>query len=353
MLLFAVGTNVQAGWVLAIAAMLLGILVAGVVIPLRSLSGIEVERRAPRTAQAGSPVPVTLAVTNTGRRLRGFFRISDRFCGPGWAVVGFVQPGETREFVSDRHDVRRGVYDEGIAMLESGMPFGVVRVSRSTQLASPIVVYPKVYDVAASAATGASTFFSPAVVGDVSSVREYRPGDPLRHIHWRSVARHGRLMVREFDHEHRAEVVIIAIGSDDDDVTDAVATIACSLALPALRDGSVALVSSSNDASRIAPVSSADAVLDWGARLIGGFVPLADVLGAAQDARAAIVVAPTTAELDALVTVAGTRPLQVVLVEERDAVAPMDVAALRAAGAEVRIVEIDAVEPWFSQGCPA
>ncbi len=34
---------------------------------------------------------------------------------------------------------------------------------------------------------------------EVRGVREYRPGDPLRAIHWRTTARHGQLMVREYD----------------------------------------------------------------------------------------------------------------------------------------------------------
>ncbi|MEX2393962.1 MAG: DUF58 domain-containing protein [Actinomycetota bacterium] len=352
MLLFAVGTNVQAGWVLAIAALLLGILVAGVVIPLSSLRGIEVERRAPRTAQAGAPVPVTLTVTNTGRRLRGFFRINDGFCGSGWAVVGVVQPGQTREFVSDRHDARRGVYNEGIAVLESGMPFGVLRIRRPRPLTSPIVVYPKVFDVPASPATGASTYFSPAAVGDVSSVREYRPGDPLRNIHWRSVARHGRLMVREFDHEHRAEMTVIAIGNDDDETTDAVATIACSLALSALREGSVRLVGAIGGEQRVVTANSGDAVLDWGARLDARPIDLAGALASTSDGSPTLVVAPAIASLDALVGSAGSRPTQAVLVLTRDGAVSSSFESLRAV-ADVRIVREDEIEPWFAQGCPA
>lgn len=34
------------------------------------------------------------------------------------------------------------------------------------------------------------------------SLRDYRPGDPLRHIHWRSWARLGRPIVKEFQDEH-------------------------------------------------------------------------------------------------------------------------------------------------------
>jgi len=44
---------------------------------------------------------------------------------------------------------------------------------------------------AASSATGQS--------GDFTSVREYRPGDPLRHIHWKSWARTGKAIVKEYE----------------------------------------------------------------------------------------------------------------------------------------------------------
>ncbi len=33
---------------------------------------------------------------------------------------------------------------------------------------------------------------------DVRGVREWRPGDAVRHVHWRSTARTGRLTVLEY-----------------------------------------------------------------------------------------------------------------------------------------------------------
>ena len=44
---------------------------------------------------------------------------------------------------------------------------------------------------------------------DVRGVRPYRPGDPIRGIHWRSTARRGELMVREYDIAPSPELVLV------------------------------------------------------------------------------------------------------------------------------------------------
>ena len=89
LILFAVGTSVEAGWVLAIAALLAGLTVAGAFIAVRSLHGIEIARTVPRTASAGQPLPVTLQVSNTGRGPKGLVLVSDEFCGSGAALALF------------------------------------------------------------------------------------------------------------------------------------------------------------------------------------------------------------------------------------------------------------------------
>jgi uncharacterized protein (DUF58 family) len=44
---------------------------------------------------------------------------------------------------------------------------------------------------------------------DVRGVRPYRPGDPIRTIHWRSSARRGELVVREYDSVPSPDLVLV------------------------------------------------------------------------------------------------------------------------------------------------
>ena len=346
-LLFAVGTNVQAGWVLVIAALLLGILVAGIALPLGSVRGIEVARHAPRRASAGHKVPVTLSVTNTAQRTRGLFRVNDDFCGPGWAVVDLVSPGQTRNYLGAREGVRRGVYTHGTVTLETGAPFNVLRVRKTAVVESPIVIYPKTYEVPSHTLRGPSGWHAPAAVGDVSSVRDYKPGDPLRHIHWRSVARRGKLMVREFDRERHADTTVVADLPTDPDVGDAIASVACSLAIGALRGGEVALVSARGGAER---ARTTERILEWGAGL-ETTLPGRSLLDGVPDDSAVIYVGPAnTTEADRLAELASsTSVLAVVIVEESDA--RRAVGRVRSAGGSVAVLRPDEVEAWFSSGC--
>jgi hypothetical protein len=341
-LLFGVGTSVQAGWVLAIAALLLGMLVVGVVLPIRGLVGIEVARDVPASAVAGERVPITVRVTNRSRHARGLVRVRDDFCGPGTAVIGVLLPGQTREYASDRNGARRGVHAGGTCKLDTGVPFGAARVRRTDAVDSRIVVYPRTYAAPPLKLRGASGAHAPASMGDVSSVREYRPGDPLRHVHWRSVARRGELMVREFDIERNVQMSVAAEVGKDAGVSDAIASVACSLAMSALRDGGVELIGSSSGRQRA--TTSVD-VLEWGARLTADDgVPFADVATPA----AACVAPADTGAIDVLCALAADTSLVVVLVGDGPTYAA---SRLRAAGASVVHLTEDQVEPWFANGC--
>ncbi len=367
MLLFAVGTNVQAGWVLAVAALLLGILVAGIVLPLTALRGVVISRRAPPRATAGDRVPVTIAVDNASRGLRGMFRVTDDFCGRGWAYVRAVGAGARREFVGERSDARRGVHTDGTCVLESGAPFGVMTVRRTMTVGSRIVVHPRTYPVPDRLLVGRADWPAPAATGDVSSVRDYRPGDPLRHVHWRSVAKRGRLVVREFDREHLVDTAVIARlpaspqrcegveGADTDPGTgDAIASVACSFAIAMLRGGDVQLIGAGEDDAHATRTASSDRVLDWGAQLAPGGAPLARLLEDVRGATTVLCVCdPDSADAAALAALGGRVALHVVVVAGPGAEGAEVAAAvmnLRAAGVSVADVRADAIGEWFQAG---
>jgi hypothetical protein len=378
LLLFAVGTNVQAGWVLVVAALLLGILAAGLILPLTALRGVEVSRRAPARATAGEPVPVTLAVDNASRGLRGMFRVTDDFCGLGWAYVGAVGAGTRREFIGVRTGARRGVHTDGTCTVETGAPFGVLQVRRTSSVASPIVVHPRVYPVPDRMLAGRADWPAPAATGDVSSVRDYRPGDPLRHVHWRSVAKRGRLVVREFDREHLVDTAVIARLPDDLDTGDAIASVACSFAVAMLRGGDVQLIGTPTDRggsgglpptarggsgglhpmgeTLVTRTRSSDRVLDWGAHLASGGASLGELAGDVRGATTVVCVCDAgSVDVAELARLGGRAALHVVLVTgTRDDVADLAaaVARVRGTGASVVAVRADAIAEWFEAGAP-
>jgi uncharacterized protein (DUF58 family) len=101
---------------------------------------------------------------------------------------------------------RRGEHHFGPAKLSSGDPLGLRRREQDQPAVRQLVVYPKVFALAPAG------IVSRALVGParsrmqflpdpsrVAGVREYRPGDPLRHVDWRATARSSALLVREFE----------------------------------------------------------------------------------------------------------------------------------------------------------
>ncbi len=77
---------------------------------------------------------------------------------------------------------------------------------------------------------------------DVSfhAMREYVPGDDMRHIHWRSTARTGTVMVRQFEETRRSHTVVALTRNSGDyaspDEFELAVSVAGSLGLQALRD---------------------------------------------------------------------------------------------------------------------
>lgn len=238
LVLFVIGTSVQAGWLLLLSSLLLGAVVVGLVLPRRMLCGVEVERRAPAEAFQGDEVPIELVVRNGSRGLRLSLAVDDPHVALARMFVPSLAPGERVLIGTARRASRRGVQESTEVRLSSSAPFGVGEARRPLPAAGRTIVFPAV------ARLGRVPIVDdvPSIVHPVRSaprrgagpeylgIREYRTGDSMRHVHWPSTARHGAVMVREFEREHTRRLAIVVDTWADEGVEDTPLDTACSVA---------------------------------------------------------------------------------------------------------------------------
>jgi uncharacterized protein (DUF58 family) len=161
----------------------------------------------PAMVAAGQQARVTLELTNDGRVPTGLLLLEDQ--------IPYVL-GSRPRFVVDRMAARwkrkvsypvrsevRGQYQIGPMRVRLSDPFGMVELDRAFQATSTLTVTPRVTPLPLIPLSGAWTgsgdnrprAFASGSAEDVT-VREYRRGDDLRRVHWRSSAHSGELMVR-------------------------------------------------------------------------------------------------------------------------------------------------------------
>ncbi|WP_250030463.1 DUF58 domain-containing protein [Paractinoplanes maris] len=175
----------------------------------------------PGRAAVGSSARVILRLQNMSRLPTGTLLLEDRLpyaLGSRPRVVlerlGAHQASSVAYTV--RADVR-GRYPIGPLVIRLTDPFGLCELTRSFPSVDRLTVIPQVVTLPAVrlageyAGTGDSRARSVATHGeDDAATREYRRGDDLRRVHWRSTARTGELMVRREEQpwESRATVVL-------------------------------------------------------------------------------------------------------------------------------------------------
>lgn len=199
--------------------LLLGLLVLSFIWAWLNLQGLDVERETlTHRANVGDYARERISIRNRWPFPRLWIELRDESDLPAHG------PGFVTSLGSHRRDrwlartlcTMRGRFRLGPAALISGDPFGIVRLSRQVPDTNEIVVYPRMVDLPefrlpsaelpGGQATRARSF---NVTPNVSTVRDYVPGDSFNRIHWRSTARNNRLIVKEFELDPSADVYIV------------------------------------------------------------------------------------------------------------------------------------------------
>jgi uncharacterized protein (DUF58 family) len=202
--LFLIGSNVQAGWLYVLAAGFLGVVGTGLLIPPLALRRLSIERSTPSTAKVDDEIPAELSLRSGV--LGGAFWGRDNFLSGTQFLAESVKKEGTRVSFSTAAP-RRGVFRGASVEVASGFPFGIAEARRNMFVESPITVHPRWFDLTGFPVLEAVSTPNEAIHDrrrrgsgmEFYGIREYRSGDSIRHIHWPSVARTGRLLVREYE----------------------------------------------------------------------------------------------------------------------------------------------------------
>lgn len=184
---------------------------------------------------------------------------------------------------------RRGRWVLGPAIARTTDPFGLAELELEIGGTHQVAVWPAVDQLSAGAGglLGASDRAhagarSPAA--DDASLRDYRDGDDLRRIHWRSSARRGELLVRSEEQQGRTEATVLVELPPGTEALEWSVSAAASIALSALEAGHpVRLVA--GGAVTTAEGSIARAAESARAGLLDATVDLASAPTAADAAR--------------------------------------------------------------------
>lgn len=175
----------------------------------------------PEHASSGDDVLVHLTITNRSRLGSGALMLEDQLPSslPGKArfVLDSLASRESRTVTYRLNNLSRGRYRTGPLQVRLTDPFHLIDLRRGFTATTDFVVRPVVEPLPALSPPLAHDLgdnAGSASIGthgaDDASTREYRTGDPLRKIHWRSTARMGALMVRQEERpwQGRATVVL-------------------------------------------------------------------------------------------------------------------------------------------------
>ena len=176
----------------------------------RNLSGLQCHVVSIEPAPANTGHDIRFRLDPRGRSR---FQISLALKISGeWHTVDWI--GIVTEPVSGLGRLRglsRGIHAVEGASLASAFPFGIFRARRGIPTPAEVITYPEPLDLSRSPHSRLSKLLGKEGGDkDLSGLREYRPGDALRLIHWKASARKRDFVVKELDGdgEESLEVVL-------------------------------------------------------------------------------------------------------------------------------------------------
>lgn len=207
--------------IMAIGLILIAVPVVAMVVLRRARLRLSCERAvSPGEATVGSPIAGELTLVHRGRIPVGVVLLEDEVPEvlgqqPRFVVdeAGQDWQRQVRYPLTARY---RGRFRTGPLRVRLCDPFGLVTIERMFTATSDLLVTPRVHrldELNAAGGGGQTGDDRPHRIGVTGSddvlVRDYRDGDDVRRIHWRSTAKRGQLMVRREEQSWDPSVTVL------------------------------------------------------------------------------------------------------------------------------------------------
>jgi uncharacterized protein (DUF58 family) len=189
-LLLLTGINYQNNLAYLLAFFLVSIFNTTILLTYLNLAGLRLRAGRHTPVFAGEHTEVEIELARLPQKAHHQLQLS-------WPdntaqIVSLVRPDRITVRLPCK-TVRRGLFHPGRFVVESFYPLGLLRCWSWVDLDTSIVVYPKplrMGELPATAVAGSAGRESPLIgKEDFYGFREYAPGDSLRHVDWRSLAR--------------------------------------------------------------------------------------------------------------------------------------------------------------------
>jgi uncharacterized protein (DUF58 family) len=188
----------------------------------RSAAHLTARRNPTRPAFPGETVVLTADVFNpTAKPVTAV--LTDQSSGnrSAWLLAP-LGPGESRTVTARWTYSLRGRHRVGPLAVDGSYPFGLVHAVRPIAPEGEVLVLPPTgrvnlesfrrWLIRGGAGDGTTRRLARRASpghGDVRGIRPFRTGDSPRHIHWRSSARRGQILVREYDRTTPLDLLLV------------------------------------------------------------------------------------------------------------------------------------------------
>ncbi|MFO0425379.1 MAG: DUF58 domain-containing protein [Planctomyces sp.] len=188
------------------------------------IKAIVVRRQLPEAVAAGESFQVEIFIQNNKSFLSSrLIEIRDSISGQNVTEEGSltfvcIPPQSTRTGYYSVRIMKRGLYRFGPVRISSRFPLGIGERGTTVSLPGLLHVHPSIGRLMPDwkshqremSETTVRLQSRPGLFEDeFHRIREFRPGDHPRQVHWRSTAKRGELMIREYDQHRSSDMTVI------------------------------------------------------------------------------------------------------------------------------------------------